>query len=108
MTTAAVITKYDEAVTNEPPSPPTQDTFARETSSENPPTYNDGTSDDRPAKLTLGQRFHKISSKVGQPLNKAANGIGAEGWWPDRLENESVKAARILYSFTSKSPTSHF
>ncbi|KAG5762596.1 hypothetical protein H9Q69_010672 [Fusarium xylarioides] len=32
------------------------------------------------AKPTAGERFHKISSKAGSPLNKAANLFGAEGW----------------------------
>ncbi|KAF5007685.1 hypothetical protein FDECE_5996, partial [Fusarium decemcellulare] len=34
-----------------------------------------------PSKRTMGERFHKISSKAGWPLNKAANLVGAEGWW---------------------------
>jgi hypothetical protein len=53
-------------------------------------------------KPTAGQRFHKISSKAGSPLNKAANLIGAEGWWPTTMDKECAKAARILHSFTSK------
>ncbi|CAM1502756.1 Fc.00g075320.m01.CDS01 [Cosmosporella sp. VM-42] len=55
-----------------------------------------------PSKPTIGERFHKISSKAGWPLNKAANAIGAEGWWPSSMEKECNKAARILHSFTSE------
>jgi lipid-binding SYLF domain-containing protein len=54
------------------------------------------------SKPTVGQRFHKISSKAGSPLNKAAHFIGAEGWWPSTMDKECSKAARILHSFTSK------
>lgn len=54
-------------------------------------------------KPTVGERFHKISSKAGSPLNKAANLIGAEGWWPTTMDKECSKAARILHSFTSLS-----
>jgi lipid-binding SYLF domain-containing protein len=55
----------------------------------------------KPNKPTIGQRFHKVSSAAGWPLNKAANLIGAEGWWPTSMEKECNKAARILHSFTS-------
>lgn len=51
-------------------------------------------------KPTIGERFHKLSSKAGWPLNKAANVIGAEGWWPTSMDKECNKAARILHSFT--------
>jgi lipid-binding SYLF domain-containing protein len=54
-------------------------------------------------KPTAGQRFHKISSKAGSPLNKAANLVGAEGWWPTTMDKECAKAARILHSFTNLS-----
>ncbi|EEU42084.1 uncharacterized protein NECHADRAFT_105541 [Fusarium vanettenii 77-13-4] len=50
-----------------------------------------------------GHHFHKISSKAGWPLNKAANLIGAEGWWPTTMDKECNKAARILHSFTNLS-----
>ncbi|KAI9155158.1 DUF500 domain protein [Paramyrothecium foliicola] len=53
------------------------------------------------SKPTIGQRFHKVSSAAGWPLNKAANLIGAEGWWPTSMEKECNKAARILHSFTN-------
>ncbi|RGP60382.1 hypothetical protein FLONG3_10848 [Fusarium longipes] len=55
------------------------------------------------SKPSAGQRFHKISSKAGSPLNKAANLIGAEGWWPTTMDKECSKAARILHSFTNLS-----
>ncbi|KAH6953121.1 hypothetical protein DER45DRAFT_617490 [Fusarium avenaceum] len=54
-------------------------------------------------KPTVGQRFHKMSSKAGSPLNKAAHFIGAEGWWPSTMDKECSKAARILHSFTNLS-----
>ena len=50
---------------------------------------------------TLGQRFHRLSSKAGTPLNKTANLVGAEGFWPSTGAKECNKAARILSSFTS-------
>jgi SH3 domain-containing YSC84-like protein 1 len=53
-------------------------------------------------KPTMGERFHKVSSKAGWPINKAANVGGAEGFWPSSLDRECNKAARILYSFTGK------
>ncbi|KAM4064383.1 las17-binding protein actin regulator domain-containing protein [Hirsutella rhossiliensis] len=49
---------------------------------------------------TFNKKFHSITSKAGWPLNKAANVIGAEGWWPTSMEKECGKAARILHSFT--------
>lgn len=67
-----------------------------------PPKFTETISHDnhQPAS-NFHQRFHSITSKVGKPLNKAANVIGAEGWWPTNMERESSKAARILHSFTS-------
>lgn len=50
----------------------------------------------------FSRNFHSISSKIGWPLNKAANVIGAEGWWPTSMAKECRKAARILHSFTGK------
>lgn len=78
------------------------------------PSYTTATSDDGrspPAEATpsdtatrqpcrFGHRFHRVSSSIGRPLNKAANIIGAEGWWPSTMHRECSKAARILYSFT--------
>lgn len=52
------------------------------------------------SKRTVGQHFHKISSMAGRPLNKAAHVVGSEGWWPDTVDRECLKAAHILHSFT--------
>ena len=41
----------------------------------------------------------KFFDKVGTPVNKAANKLGAESFWPTSLDRESDKAARILRSF---------
>ncbi|KAF4508719.1 hypothetical protein G6O67_005061 [Ophiocordyceps sinensis] len=49
---------------------------------------------------TFNKKFHSITSIAGWPLNKAANLIGAEGWWPTSMEKECGKAARVLHSFT--------
>ena len=37
--------------------------------------------------------------KVGAPVNKLSQKLGAEAFWPASLEQESDKAARILRSF---------
>ena len=37
--------------------------------------------------------------KVGTPVNKLSNKLGAEAFWPTSLDQESDKAARILRSF---------
>jgi hypothetical protein len=37
--------------------------------------------------------------KVGRPVNKLSNKLGAEAFWPTSLDKESDKAARILRSF---------
>ncbi|KAK0345485.1 hypothetical protein LTR91_021462 [Friedmanniomyces endolithicus] len=37
--------------------------------------------------------------KVGGPVNKLSNKLGAEAFWPASLDKESDKAARILRSF---------
>ncbi|TQV95551.1 DUF500 domain-containing protein [Cordyceps javanica] len=68
----------------------------RETAAENTPH-----NDDKTRSGTFQDQFRSLSSKFGRPLNKAANVIGAEGWWPTSLEQECHKAARILSSFTS-------
>lgn len=41
----------------------------------------------------------KWFEKAGVPVNKAANKLGAEAFWPTSLDKESDKAARILRSF---------
>ena len=38
-------------------------------------------------------------SKIGAPINKLSNKLGAEAFWPSSLNEESDKAARILRSF---------
>lgn len=106
------VTRFSEeamAVSPIDPLPPHHQATHQDTPTDNPPAY-DGTSqhtkptlDEQDRKPTLGERFHKLSSKAGWPLNKAANVIGAEGWWPNNVEKESIKAARILYSFTGAS-----
>ena len=37
--------------------------------------------------------------KIGVPVNKLSNKLGAEAFWPTSLDKESEKAARILRSF---------
>lgn len=83
------------APTNPPPNPPT---YAE--SFQQPPPSETPEQEKKPSKPTVGERFHKLSSKAGWPLNKAANVIGAEGWWPTGVDKECTKAARILHSFT--------
>jgi hypothetical protein len=105
MTTAnPVVTKFSEGpMADSPIDPPPhhhQTTTHQDTPTDNPPAYDETSHRSKP---TLGERFHKLSSKAGWPLNKAANAIGAQGWWPDSVEKESIKAARILYSFTGAS-----
>lgn len=55
-----------------------------------------------PSKPTLAERLHKFGATAGGPLNRAANFVGAEGWWPASMDRECDKAARILYSFIRK------
>ncbi|RTE68778.1 hypothetical protein BHE90_016846 [Fusarium euwallaceae] len=69
------------------------------------PTPSERQPQDASSKQVKGHHFHRISSKAGWPLNKAANLIGAEGWWPTTMDKECNKAARILYSFTSEYTT---
>ncbi|PHH63150.1 hypothetical protein CDD81_6201 [Ophiocordyceps australis] len=49
---------------------------------------------------TLNRRIHAITTRVGRPLNRAANVVGAEGCWPTSIKSECTKVARILQSFT--------
>ncbi|EFY92024.1 DUF500 domain protein [Metarhizium acridum CQMa 102] len=67
----------------------------------NAPNYNAsvGAAPQKPS--SFGQKFHSITTKAGWPLNKAANVVGAEGWWPTSVQKECGKAAHILHSFTS-------
>jgi len=41
--------------------------------------------------------------KLGAPVNRLSNKVGAEAFWPTTLDKESDKAARILRSFCSTS-----
>lgn len=41
--------------------------------------------------------------KLGAPVNRLSNKLGAEAFWPTTLDLESDKAARILRSFCSRS-----
>ena len=40
--------------------------------------------------------------KLGAPINRMSNKVGAEAFWPTTLDKESDKAARILRSFCSE------
>jgi len=44
--------------------------------------------------------------KLGGPVNKLTNKIGSEAFWPQAMDKECDKAARILKSFCS-TPFSH-
>ncbi|KAL9105439.1 MAG: hypothetical protein Q9227_009400 [Pyrenula ochraceoflavens] len=56
-----------------------------------------------PAKRSAWDKTKAASStwfqKVGVPINKLSNKLGAEAFWPTSLDQESDKAARILRSF---------
>src|ERR1700753_4131710 len=41
----------------------------------------------------------KAVDKLGAPINRLSNRVGAEAFWPTSLDKESDKAARILRSF---------
>jgi lipid-binding SYLF domain-containing protein len=41
----------------------------------------------------------KALDKLGAPINRLSNRVGAEAFWPTSLDKESDKAARILRSF---------
>src|ERR1700753_3558683 len=43
----------------------------------------------------------KAVDKLGAPINRLSNKVGAEAFWPTTLDKESDKAARILRSFCS-------
>ncbi|KAI9708252.1 MAG: hypothetical protein M1820_004206 [Bogoriella megaspora] len=58
----------------------------------------------QPASKTSVWEKTKASSKtwfekVGTPVNKISNKLGAEAFWPTSLDKEADKAARILRSF---------
>ncbi|KAI8655134.1 Ysc84 domain-containing protein [Fusarium keratoplasticum] len=93
--------------TNEPVDPLKQSGQAPPTYTVEPdyqqPTPSEQQPQDASSKQANGHHFHRISSKAGWPLNKAANLIGAEGWWPTTMDKECNKAARILHNFTNLS-----
>ncbi|KAK1992204.1 DUF500-domain-containing protein [Colletotrichum falcatum] len=54
----------------------------------------------KPPGRGVGAHIHRITTAAGVPFNKAANLVGAEGWFPQTMPRECAKAARILESFT--------
>lgn len=46
-------------------------------------------------------KLYTLVDKLGPPVNKLSNKLGAEAFWPTTLDKESDKAARILRSFCS-------
>lgn len=53
-------------------------------------------------KTTSKAGFDKVwtwADKLGAPVNRLSNKLGAEAFWPTTLDKESDKAARILRSF---------
>ena len=53
-------------------------------------------------KTTSKAGFDKVwtwTDKLGAPVNRLSNKLGAEAFWPTTLDKESDKAARILRSF---------
>ncbi|KAK3370483.1 duf500 domain-containing protein [Podospora didyma] len=66
--------------------------------------------DDVPPPKPPRPRLHQWSVKAGAPINKVANRLGSEAFWPSTIDLECDKAARILQSFcqdgfyTSTSP----
>ncbi|KAI1637578.1 hypothetical protein F4809DRAFT_317037 [Biscogniauxia mediterranea] len=47
----------------------------------------------------LGQKLYQWGLKAGAPINKMTNRLGSESFWPDTMDKECDKAARILKSF---------
>ncbi|ERF70064.1 hypothetical protein EPUS_00251 [Endocarpon pusillum Z07020] len=44
-------------------------------------------------------KAYQVVDKLGAPINRLSNKLGAEAFWPTSLDKESDKAARILRSF---------
>lgn len=44
-------------------------------------------------------KAYNVVDKLGPPINRLSNKVGAEAFWPTSLDKESDKAARILRSF---------
>lgn len=57
------------------------------------------------SKPTFKERLYQWSTKAGVPINKVTNRLGSEAFWPSTMEIECDKAARILKSFCSTSPS---
>ncbi|PGH23443.1 hypothetical protein AJ80_02553 [Polytolypa hystricis UAMH7299] len=50
------------------------------------------------SKRGFDKAWHTLD-KLGDPVNRLSNKLGAEAFWPTTLDKESDKAARILQSF---------
>jgi lipid-binding SYLF domain-containing protein len=50
------------------------------------------------SKRGFDKAWHTLD-RLGKPVNRLSNKLGAEAFWPTTLEKESDKAARILRSF---------
>ncbi|PGH12232.1 hypothetical protein AJ79_04412 [Helicocarpus griseus UAMH5409] len=50
------------------------------------------------SKRGFDKAWHTLD-KLGRPVNRLSNKLGAEAFWPTTLDKESDKAARILRSF---------
>lgn len=50
------------------------------------------------SKRGFDKAWHTLD-KLGNPVNRLSNKVGAEAFWPTTLDKESEKAARILRSF---------
>src|ERR1700761_9232071 len=50
------------------------------------------------SKKGFNKAWHTLD-KLGAPINRLSNRVGAEAFWPTSLDKESDKAARILRSF---------
>ncbi|RMD43460.1 hypothetical protein DV735_g1654, partial [Chaetothyriales sp. CBS 134920] len=44
-------------------------------------------------------KVYNVVDKLGKPVNRLSNKVGAEAFWPTTLDKESEKAARILRGF---------
>ena len=44
-------------------------------------------------------KVYAVVDKLGAPVNRLSNKVGAEAFWPTTMDKESEKAARILRGF---------
>ena len=98
---------YQQQSTDIPPPKPPRPAVS--SSAAHPPSNNNGTStspspSSSSKTKTLGERLHQWTVKAGAPINKVTNMLGSEAFWPDTMDQECNKAARILKSFCSKRP----